>query len=78
MRASELIAALSRLKDDPHVIINNRLVVGISDVIPGRIGGDRHWPDDFRPAAKGRERAITFLRWAEGSDGKQRHSDVWT
>lgn len=78
MRVSELIAALKRLEGDPHVIINNKLISGISEVIPGRIGGARHWPDDFRPTVKGRERAVTFVRWEEGSDGEQRQYTVWT
>lgn len=70
MTVKELLEDLKGLPGDTLVVIGER-VVAASVVVCGRVDGDKHWPDTFRPTLKGGQRAITFMYHAEMSDGTQ-------
>lgn len=71
MRVRELMGLLSTFDGDAFVVVGGTVVAG-AEQIAGRVGGsDKHWPDTFRPADAGREKAVVFLHHTEFSDGSQ-------
>lgn len=70
MRVQELMGLLSTFDGNAFVVIDGKIVAG-AEQIAGRFGGDKHWPDTFRPADAGREKAVVFLHHTEFSDGSQ-------
>lgn len=70
MLVHELIEELRKMDRNAHVVVDGHIVAGVKEV-KGRAGdGVRHWPDSFRLADTGKDKAVVFLRHTEFSDGQ--------
>lgn len=78
MRVHELIEALRKLDRNAYVVVNDTIVADVLE-ITGRAGdGQRHWPDSFRRVDGGKDKAVTFMRHTEFSDGSIGLSSIFS